>query len=387
MAPTRTLLTVLAGGASRLETLTDSRAAGHLRVAGTHRLIDFPLSHARNSGISAVWVLEPAFPAALGEYLAGGRPWDLDRTSGGLMVLGGTLNGARRQPGGADLLWSQAAAIDAHEPDAVLVAPADCVYRLDYADVVATHLRSGAEVTVVTTRYDGDRSRHGVVVARDGRVLGYEHRPRRPRTDVVATGVFAFHPRALLAGLDQVHRERGAGRLGDLGDHLLPAMVEAGVAAEFRHGGFWRAVGSVDEYWQAHLDVLGRPPFSLDDPAWPILTHHARQAGARVHGGGVVEDSVLAPGVSVEGTVRRSFLGPGVHVGAGAVVEESVVLDDVRVGPGARVRRAVVDEGARVRGRALVGGDEDDAAVALVGARAVVHPRKRVPAGGRYPEA
>ncbi|WP_185972595.1 sugar phosphate nucleotidyltransferase [Georgenia yuyongxinii] len=408
MAPPRTLLIVLAGGAgARLGSVADAAAASALRFAGSHRLIDFPLSHARNSGIADVWVLERHH--AITAHLAGGRPWDLDRTRGGLVVrgLGEVADGAAA--GSADALWAQVDAIGAYEPEVVLVAPADAIYRMDYSAVAAEHLRIGAAATVVTTRYDGDRSRHGVVVVREGRVTHYAHRPRVARTDVIATGVLAFEPRELLARLTSLHRERaGDGALGDIGERLMPGVADAGDAVELRHTGYWRDVGTVAEYWRAHMDLLSRPPFDLDDPAWPISTRQLRHAAARLTAGAEVDRALVSAGAVVEGTVRRSVLGPGVHVSPGAVVSDAVLLDDVRIGPGAQVHRAVVDEGARVRGRAEVGaaaptgpaaeagaGVEAGAAVgtgaavgdgeiALVGARAVVHPRKRVPPGGRY---
>ncbi|PFG38075.1 glucose-1-phosphate adenylyltransferase [Georgenia soli] len=384
MAPTRTLLVVLAGGAgARLEALTDRRASAALPFGGTHRLIDFPLSHAANSGISDVWVLAQHHPVSVSEHLAGGRPWDLDRTRGGVLVVA-------PEPGDhlgtADALARRADAIRRHEPEVVLVASADAVYRMDFADVVARHAASGAELTVVTTRHGGDLTRHDVVQVQDGRVTEYAHRPERPRGDLVARQVLAFGTAALLAGLEEVRRGRGGDGLGDIGDHLLPAMVARGGALEHRHPGYWQQVGTVEEYWRAHMALLDRPPFDVDDPAWPVTTRVRRHAPARLVGDGRAENAVVGPGTVVEGTVRRSVLGPGVRVAAGAEVVDSVLLDDVRVGPGAVVRRTVVDEGARVRGRAEVGGAGENDAVALVAAHAVVHSRKRVAAGGRYPE-
>ncbi|TNC16982.1 glucose-1-phosphate adenylyltransferase [Georgenia sp. 311] len=389
MAQPRTLLIVLAGGAgSRLETLTEHRAKPALRFGGSHRLIDFPLSNAANSGIDDVWVVEQFEPESVTEHLAGGRPWDLDRSRGGLMVLGPHRGDDREgwHAGTADALWRKAGRIRAHDPDVVLVASADAVYRMDYADVIAHHLDSDADVTMVTTRHDGDVTRYGVVVAEGGRIVRYELKPDDPPSDLVTTEVFAFTPAALLGALEAVVKEKGEDALGDLGEEVLPALVERGAAVELRHTGYWQDVGTVDAYWRAHMEFLEQPPFDLDDQRWPIRTRALRHLGARVHAKGEVADSLLASGVVVEGTVRRSVLGPGVQVAPGAEVLDSVLLDDVRIGPGARVVRTVVDEAARVRGRAEIGGDGSGDEVTLVAARSVVHPRKRIAAGGRYPE-
>ncbi|PYF99560.1 glucose-1-phosphate adenylyltransferase [Georgenia satyanarayanai] len=385
MALTRTLLIVLAGGAgSRLETLTEHRAKPALRFGGSHRLIDFPLSNAANSGVRDVWVLEQFEPESITQHLAGGRPWDLDRSRGGLMLLGPHRGDEREgwHAGTADALWRKADRIREHDPEVVVVASADAVYRMDYADVVARHVAGDAEVTMVTTRHDGDCSRYGVVRVEEGRVTDYLLKPDDPPTRIVTTEVFAFTPAALLTTLETYADEADEDGLGDLGEQVLPAMVGRGAAAEYRHTAYWQDVGTVEAYWSAHMELLEQPPFDLDDPAWPVRTPAQRHVGARVHARGQVEDSLLSPGVVVEGTVRRSVLAPGVQVAPGAQVVDSVLLDDVRVGPGATVRRSVVDEGARVRGRAEVGGDGE---VTLVGAGSVVHPRKRIPAGGRYP--
>ena len=389
MAPPRTLLVVLAGGTgSRLETLTENRAKPALRFGGGHRLIDFPLSNATNSAITDVWVLEQFEPESITEHLAAGRPWDLDRSRGGLMVLGPHRGDSREgwHDGTADALWRKADRIAAHEPEVVLVASADAVYRMDYAALVDHHLAQDADVTMATTRHDGDASRYGVVQVDDGRVTDYQLKPDEPVSTLVTTEVFAFSPAALLAELETAARRHGKKGMGDLGERILPVLVERDRAADYRHTAYWQDVGTVDAYWSAHMAFLADPPFDLDDPVWPIRTRALRHTGSRVTGQGTVEHSSLASGVLVEGRVVRSVLAPGVHVAAGAEVVDSILLDDVRVGPGAQVYRSVVDEAARIRGRAEVGEGGRDAEITLVGARAVVHPRKRIPAGGRYPE-
>ncbi|WP_127127895.1 sugar phosphate nucleotidyltransferase [Georgenia sp. SYP-B2076] len=128
MAPTRTLLIVLAGGAgSRLDLLTVHRAKPALRFAGSHRLIDTPFSNARNSGLDDVWVVEQQHPTSINRHLAGGRPWDLDRSRGGPMLVGPHLGDEKEgcHEGTTDALWRQAGLIRSHGAEVVLVASAD----------------------------------------------------------------------------------------------------------------------------------------------------------------------------------------------------------------------------------------------------------------------
>jgi len=386
MARDRTLLIVLAGGAGgRLELLTEHRAKPVVPFGGVYRLIDFPLSNAYHSGLDDVWVVEQFHPVSIADHLANGRPWDLDRTRGGLLVLH-PHKGSEREgwhSGTADALWRQAPLIREYAPDHLVVVSADAVYALDYRAVVEAHAASGAEVTMVTTRRPADEaSRYGVVeTGADGRITGYAYKPDQPATDVVTTEVFVFQPERLLAGLEEL---AGAGNLEDLGHGLLPRLVDGGGAREYRLDGYWRDVGTVPAYLDAHLEfVVGAPPLRLDDPRWPILTANPPGGAARVEAGAELADALLAPGCRVAGSVRRCVLSPRVVVERGAEVVESVLLPGAVVGPGARVYRSIVDIGARIGAEAKVGRDGGDPV--LVGARAEVAPGVEIEAGGRVP--
>src|SRR5687767_9812775 len=154
MKRVRTLVVILAGGAGgRLELLTHSRAKPAVPFAGTHRLIDFPLSNCLNAGIRDVWVSQQFNPVSLSDHLANGRPWDLDRTTGGLLLLHPREGHDERtgfQQGTADALWRNAPLIRDFGPDVLVVVSADAVYKLDYDGLVEEHAEAAAGVTVVT---------------------------------------------------------------------------------------------------------------------------------------------------------------------------------------------------------------------------------------------
>jgi glucose-1-phosphate adenylyltransferase len=196
---------------------------------------------------------------------------------------------------------------------------------------------------------------------------------------LVANEVFVFRPEPLLDTLEELADEED--ELEDLGHGLLPRLVEAGAARESRFEGYWRDVGTVDAYWESHMDLLGEePPIDLDDPDWPVLTHAAvLRASARVDG--EVAESLVAPAARVAGSVSRSVVGRGVVVEEGAVVRESVLLPGAVVRSGSRIVRAVIDEEVEVGRDVAVG--EEGGEVALVGLRATVSAA--VPGGGRFP--
>jgi glucose-1-phosphate adenylyltransferase len=363
----RVLALVLAGGAgSRLGPLTDGRAKPAVPFAGTVRLVDFPLSNCLHSGLSDVWVVQQHHPESLTDHLSNGRPWDLDRTYGGLLVLHPRLGekGGFHQ-GTADALWRTSDLVREFDPAALVVVSADAVYRMDYAELVAEHRDRGADLTVVTTRVDpADAGRYGVVETDGGTVTRYEYKPEEPATDLVANEVFVFRPAAVLDALDEVARELGEdavaeGGLADLGNTVLPRLVDGGGAVEHRLDGYWRDVGTIDAYWAAHRDLLGQPPrLDLDDPDWPVRTHDAQRPAARIRPGSQVSDSLVSPACVVEGAVEGSVLGPGVRVERGATVRDSVLLTDTVVRAGASVCRAVLDERTRVGAGARVGTPE-----------------------------
>ena len=388
MALPRILVLVLAGGAGgRLELLTGQRAKPAVPFAGVYRLIDFPLSNCQHSEIADVWVSVQFHPTSLSDHLANGRPWDLDRTSGGLMMLppfqgtdrGGWVSGT------ANLLWRQADLIREYDADALVVVSSDAVYKLDYREVVESHLGSGAEVTMVTTEVEADdASRYGIVQVDGERVTDYAYKPEEPATTTATNEVFVFTPGATLDRLDGLHSELGEDELEDLGTHLLPAQTRDGLARAHPLGGYWRDVGTVPAYWQAHRDFLAEePPIDLDDPAWPVHTRGGRHSAARVLAGAVVEQSLLSGGTRIAGEVRGSVLSPGVVVEKGATVVDSVLLPGVRVRSGAVVTRAVLDDRVEIGEEAQIGSDGD---VTLIGRAARVDAGTEVPAGARLPE-
>ena len=382
----RPLALVLAGGAGgRLEHLTSHRAKPTVPYGGTHRLVDVALSSCAHAGIDDVWLLQQHHPASLADHLANGRPWDLDRTSGGLVVLH-PAKGTEREgwhEGTADALWRVAPLIREMAPDVLLLASADAVYRMDYDDVVGGHRASGAALTIVTTSVpEGEEAqRFGVVEVSGGRVTGYAYKPEEPAGDLVATEVFAVTPDALLDCLEQLASSAGEEGLEDLGNGVLPALVAAGEARDHRHEGYWRDVGTIPSYWRGHQELLGDDPaFALDGGDAPLLTKVQRTGPARVRRSAEVHDSLLAPGSDVAGTVERSVLAPGVVVERGATVRDSVLLPGTVVRRDAVVERAVLDDGVEVAAGVTVGGPGE---VALVG-----HGRRvdaDAPAGARVP--
>jgi glucose-1-phosphate adenylyltransferase len=394
MAREKILALILAGGTGgRLETLTRKRAKPVTPFAGVYRLIDFPLSHCVHSGLSDVWVIEQYELHSLNEHLSNGRPWDLDRTYGGLQVLPPNQRKHGKEEGGfaqgnADAIWRQRTLIREFDPDVLLVLSSDHIYRLDYRDLLDRHRERKADLTLVSTRVPREQAcRFGVVeVGGDGRVTGFEYKPESPRSDLVTTEVFAYDARKLLDTLDALAEEEDGGEEGpslkDFGDRLLPRLVAEGKVFDFRLEGYWRDVGTVDSYWQAHMDLLApEPPIVPDAPDWPVLTTGPQRLPARIDAEARVDGSFVASGCRVAGRVERSVLAPGVIVESGAEIRDSILLHETIVRSGARIERAILDVSVEVGEGAVIGGRAGE--ITLVGQGIRIPAGARIEAGAR----
>jgi glucose-1-phosphate adenylyltransferase len=405
MAGTGVLAVIQAGGAgNRMDVLTRERAKPALPVVGVYQLIDFSLSNLSHSGVTDVWVSVQYLGASLEGQVANGRPWDLDRTRGGLRLVmpaegtgGSDEDGFAR--GNADELFRIRDQVRAYDAEVLVVMSADHVYRLDFADLVRTHRESGDECTVVTTEVDpGDARDHAVLTVEDDRVVDVAYKPEHPDHGLVAAEIFAYRPDVLIEVLEELHRELGPDAdqgdtgLGDFGDHLLPRMIARGRTGAHRLRGYWRDLGQPHYYLRAHRELLTDDLGILNDPDWPILTRHTQRGPARLLEGAEAVDSMLSSGCVVSGRVERSVLGPGVRVERGARVTDAVLFADVVVEADAEVVAAIVDKHCRIGKGARVGSagadlDDSEDLVLLgrdstVGDGVVVAPGARLEPGG-----
>ena len=383
-----------------MDVLTRERAKPALPFAGIYQLVDFPMSNLRHSGIEDVWLSVQYQANSLDEQIASGRPWDLDRDSGGFRLLmpqeGGSADSTGFASGNADELFRIRDEIAAAAADVVLVLSCDHVYRFDYFDAIETHRAKKAECTVVTSRVPIEEAgNHATVMAnRQGRVTDFAYKPDEPATDVVAAEIFVYDPAVLVPLLDDLHRELSGSSgaedngLGDFGDHLLPRLVQRGRTFAHPMPGYWRDLGRPETYLAAHMDLVRGETSLFDGRDWPILARLPQRSPARIHASARIDGGLVSPGCDVSGTVRESVLGPGVRVEPGARITNSTILADVVIGRDARVAGSVIDrwtvvgEGARVGGRPTTAALSSDE-VTLVGRNSTIAAGVVVPRGAR----
>ena len=368
---------ILAGGeGTRLATLTHKRAKPAVPFAGKYRIIDFTLSNCVNSQIFDVLILTQYRPHSLNDHIRRGRPWDLDRSfTGGVLMLQPFLG--RRDTdwyaGTADAVAQNLPFVRRGRPEYVLILSGDHIYQMDYAEMLQFHRENNADATVATIRVPMDEaSRYGIVdVETDFSVREFVEKPEDPPGNLASMGVYVFNYDVLERML---HRDHELGDSShDFGKDILPRMLTGKLRVfAWPFGGYWIDVGTIDAYWEAHMDLLGTPPsLNLSDRTWIIHTRSEERPPVQIQHGAIVRDSLISEGAVIAGgaLVERSVLSPGVIVGPNAIVRESILLNDTCVEAGAVIERAIIDKISIVGHNARVGclGQVGDLGITCVG--------------------
>ena len=380
------LTLILAGGeGERLSILSQVRAKPGVPFGGKYRIIDFALSNAVNSGLTDVGILTQYAPRSLIDHIGVGRPWDLDRSRGGVALLQPFIGRGRARDwyrGTADAVLQNLDFIEDRSPELVLVLAGDHVYKMDYRPFIEMHREKRAAVTcAVRTVPIEEAHRFGILdVSRDGRVTAFVEKPPKPRSNLVSMGVYVFSWPAMR---DLLSAERL-----DFGRDVLPWMVESRKRVfAYEFGGYWQDVGTVESYWQTSLDLLSDAPgIELNDLGWLVYTKSEERPPARIGPEATVSRSMISHGCVIDGQVEHSVLSPGVRVEAGAMVRDSIVMFDAIVEGGAQLDRAIVDKEARIGSDARVGIGDDlrpnrDEPERLYAGITLVGKRARVPGG------
>ncbi len=378
---------VLAGGeGKRLAPLTADRAKPAVPFGGVYRLIDFALSNLVNASYLRIAVLTQYKSHSLDRHLS--QAWRLSPLLGNYVtpIPAQMRRGPRWFVGSADAIYQNFNLIRDERPEHVIVFGADHIYRMDPRQMVEEHIASGAAVTVAAIRAPIEQAdQFGVIeTASDGRrIEAFREKPTdaRPLVDApdqvyASMGNYVFTTEALMDVVTEDAKDETSNH--DIGGNLIPMLVARGEARVYdfaanhvpgatdRDSGYWRDVGTLDAYYDAHMDLISVTPiFNLYNLQWPILTwldplppakFVFDEDGRRGH----ALDSMVCAGVVLSGGVaRRSILSPGVHLHSYAEVEDSILMHGADIGRGAVVRRAIVDKDVRIAPGAKIGVDLD----------------------------
>jgi glucose-1-phosphate adenylyltransferase len=350
----KTLVMILAGGTGEeLSVLTRHRAKTAVPFGGRYRIIDFCLSNCVHSGLHEIAVLAQYSPKSLIDHIGQGKPWDLDRKTGGVYILQPTHNGeaATWYLGTADALYQNIDLIKNSKADTFLVLSGDQIYVMDYRPLLRYHLEKGKAVTLAIKEVQASqRSRFGMVRrSRDGIVTAFREKPAASTFRFASLGIYVFRRDFLLEAL-------GPGKTNIVFDVVMPLLERRDVAG-YPFEGYWEDIGSIQSYYRSSLQLL-RNRLLITDPDWPIFTMGNELPPARCADGSRVSDSIVADGCVIKGEVSGSILFPGVTIEEGADVRDSIVFPFSRIGRGARVTRAILDKFVVIGDEATVGGGE-----------------------------
>ncbi|MCW2718085.1 MAG: glucose-phosphate adenylyltransferase [Pseudonocardiales bacterium] len=370
---------VLAGGeGKRLWPLTADRAKPGVPFGGNYRLIDFVLSNLVNAGLHRICVLTQYKSHSLDRHIS--TTWRLSSVLGQYIttVPAQQRLGRRWYTGSADAIFQSLNLVYDERPDYIAVFGADHVYRMDPGQMIAAHIESGAGVTVAGIRVPRAEAKAFGCIASDesGRITEFlekpsdpPHVPDDPDVTFASMGNYVFTTEALLDALRVDAEDNDSDH--DMGGDIIPQLVGRGEAnvydfadnvvpgATDRDSGYWRDVGTLDAYYEAHTDLVSvHPIFNLYNERWPIRTAMAPLPPAKFVEGGIAQDSIVGAGTIISGAiVRRSVISPNVRIEAGAEVSDSVVLPGTVVRRGAVVRGAILDKNVVIPEGALVGVD------------------------------
>jgi glucose-1-phosphate adenylyltransferase len=376
---------IMAGGASEsLSVLTAVRAEPAIPFGGKFRVIDFPLSNCVNSDIYNVALLTQHMPRSLNEHVGVGKPWDLDRSQGGVRLLQPHL-GPRQsgwQRGNADAVRRNLDLADEQRADTVLILAGDHIYKMDYRPMLRFHQQTQAQVTLAVRRVSPfETYRFGIVSTDpDMRVTGFKEKPRRSRETLASMGIYVFSLPVLKEILADEHAN-------NFGRDVLPRIINGFNVFAYTFEGYWADIGTLQAYWEANMALLAETPaLDLYDPDWIIHTRSEEQPPVTIGVNAWVGGNLISNGCVIEGIVERSVLSPGVRVAAGAIVRDSVIMNDTTICPHARVERSIVDKEVYVSEGAEIGYGVDNVPNRLhpdwlnTGLTAV-GKRARIPAG------
>jgi glucose-1-phosphate adenylyltransferase len=343
------LTLILAGGqGSRLSILGEKRAKPAVPFGGKYRIIDFPLSNAVNSELYRIAVLTQYRPHSLMEHIGIGEPWDLNRRWPNGIRIWQPYRGRRDQDwyrGTADALYQNRNFIAEDDSDLLLVLSGDHIYKQDYRDLLRFHQEKGADLTVAVMDVRPDEvHRFGIMSVDAGqRIVKFTEKPKQSESTLASMGIYVFSTRFLLRRLEEDAQELSSAH--DFGKNIIPKMVERDKVFAYPFSGYWVDVGTIAAYWETNLALLQEnSALDLYDMSWVIHTRSKERPPVKLGPRGEVHDSLLSNGCVIDGTVTNSVLSPGVHVERGAVVRDSVIMNDTTIKAGAVIDCCVLDK-------------------------------------------
>lgn len=365
---------LLAGGqGSRLYDLTKDVAKPAVSFGAKYRIIDFALSNCANSGINSVGVLTQYRPYLLHSYLGTGSAWNLEE---GVAILPpyATQSGGAWYAGTADAVAQNLGYIELNDPEYVIILSGDALCRMDYADMLATHKRNKADLTIAVMPVPWeDAPRFGIMNAdEEGRILEFQEKPAEPKSNLASMGIYIFNADLLVEELrrdaDDPESEH------DFGGNIIPHLLAEGKRLyTYTFEGFWRDVGTIASYLETSMELLGEnPSFDLYQKDFPIMSNTLSFPPAYYGPDASIDDCIVGNGSKIYGEATHSIVSIDSVIGKGAVVKDSVLLPGAIIKDGAVVNRAIVGENSIIEEGVSFGDPDPDTDYTYCGNNVVI---------------
>jgi len=352
-----TLALILAGGkGSRLDILSQRRSKPAMPFAGKFRIIDFTLSNCTQSGIYDIGILTQYLPLSLNEHIGSGKPWDLDRRDSSVTLL---------QPhnywylGTADAVLKNLEFIERRTPKYVLILSGDHIYKMDYRKMIKLHQEKNAKLTIATQPVpESEVSRFGIMsINSDDEIIEFEEKPKKSKSNLASMGIYLFNFDLLKKVLLSIKEEDL-----DFGKHIIPHLIHTTQKEVYAYqfSDYWMDVGTYDSYLETNLQMTKDfTELDLYDPTWKVYTKSEDLPPVKIGSEAQIQNSLISNGCVVEGTVINSVLSPGVRVGKGCLIKDSVILNSVILGDNVTVNRSILDKKVIVGRGANIGFGND----------------------------
>ena len=354
---------ILAGGNnSRMQELSNKRAIAAMPVGGSYRSIDFALSNMSNSHIQKVAVLTQYNARSLNEHLNSSKWWDFGRKQGGLFVFNPTVtvDNSWWYRGTADAMYQNIDFLkNRHEPY-VIISSGDCVYKMDYNDLLEFHIAKKADITIACKDMpaDADVSRFGVVrMNEDSRITDFEEKPLVAQSNTISTGVYIIRRRQLIEILEKSAEEN---RFDFVTDVLVRYRNVKRVYG-YKLNTYWSNIASVDDYFRTNMDFLKpdvRKYFFREEPK--IYSKVDDLPPAKYNVGAKIKNSLISSGSIINGTVEDSVLFKKVYIGNNCVIKNSIILNDVHIGDNCYIENCIVESRDTLRANTVHTGDPNE---------------------------
>lgn len=351
---------ILAGGnGTRLGTLTERIPKPMVHFGGRYRIIDFTLSNCAHSGIDTLGVLTQYRALELHRYIGDGKPWKLNRASGGTFMLPSNATGSP-YAGTADAVIRNYMFIERFDPEHVLILSGDHVYKMDYGKMLAFHKETDADATIAAISVPWEEaSRFGIInAAGDGAITGFDEKPMEPKSNLASMGIYIFKwsrlKRYLADDRNDIDSEH------DFGKNIIPGILSSGGKLyAYRFGSYWRDVGAVQSLWESNMDLLAQPP-GIDprDGGWEIFANAGPSLSSCLSIRSDIRKSIISEGCGVYGKVENSVLCDRVNVGEGAEIVDSVLMPGANIGRNAKVYKAIIGDNVSVGENTVIGAND-----------------------------